>query len=282
MTPNEYDALDFTGDALNALYDAVEDVPVDTVDTDSVYRENTVGLTHLAESICDDASLLTHVARLKTADNVARVHKTSRFYFDRLYDEARLLIAQMYNETEAEMSEQALEEYKDRLANNDALFDVTKQKRIAKKKAERRIFTRDDVCPSDVEHIFCAAIPLDRHRNLLPLRLSQFKDHFHGKKFSRQHLDDILSGETEVDRFDLITLNFFIFSQKTDAYDNKKLLYREFVASTNEILEHCGMGDLYAANPYECFVLMCILADDPLGTYADVWEMGYADSPENG
>ena len=33
------------------------------------------------------------------------------------------------------------------------------------------------------------------------------------------------------------------------------------------------MGPLYIANPYECFLLMCILTDGPLGTYADVWEL---------
>ena len=39
------------------------------------------------------------------------------------------------------------------------------------------------------------------------------------------------------------------------------------------------MGELYVANPYECFILMCILSDDPLGTYADVWEMAYDTEP---
>ena len=49
----------------------------------------------------------------------------------------------------------------------------------------------------------------------------------------------------------------------------------QFLNTTNEILEKCGMGELYVSNPYECFVLVCILSDDPLGTYADVWEMSY-------
>ena len=45
--------------------------------------------------------------------------------------------------------------------------------------------------------------------------------------------------------------------------------------STNDILEKCWMGQMYIQNPYECFVLMCMLSDDPLGTYADVWELSY-------
>ncbi len=264
------------------LWQTYLQIPVSTVDEESICRESTIGLSCQAMAIQDEASLFSYVARLKTADNVSRLHMTARIHFDRLYGEARDLIARMYNDTEEERSDLALAELRDRLANNDRLFDVTKQKKIEQKRAERYVFTRDDITPGDIEHILCAAIPLDRHGNLLPIRQSEFKAHFHGKKFSRQHLDDILKGDTEVDRFDLITLNFFIYSQKTDTYENKKRMYRDFVDSTNEILGHCSMGSLYAANPYECFVLMCVLADDPLGTYADVWEMGYTAPLDNG
>ena len=76
-------------------------------------------------------------------------------------------------------------------------------------------------------------------------------------------------------RFDLITLNFFIFSQKLEENPEPKLRYMQFLDSMNEILEKCFLGKLYVQNPYECFVLMCILSDDPLGTYADVWELSY-------
>ena len=84
-----------------------------------------------------------------------------------------------------------------------------------------------------------------------------------------------MTGDAEIDRFDLITLNFFLYSQKVDEYPNSKKRYEQFLASTNRILTGCGMGKMYTANPYECFTLMCILAEDPLGTYADVWEMAY-------
>ena len=43
----------------------------------------------------------------------------------------------------------------------------------------------------------------------------------------------------------------------------------------NRILERCFLGELYVSNPYECFVLMCILSEEPLSTYADVWELSY-------
>jgi hypothetical protein len=30
------------------------------------------------------------------------------------------------------------------------------------------------------------------------------------------------------------------------------------------------MGELYLANPYECFLLMCIVSDAPFPTYSEV------------
>ena len=54
--------------------------------------------------------------------------------------------------------------------------------------------------------------------------------------------------------------------------------YGEFVRSTNALLNDSSMGSLYLANPYECFVLMCMLSEDPLGTYADVWELSYEEA----
>ena len=86
-----------------------------------------------------------------------------------------------------------------------------------------------------------------------------------------------MSGRAEVTRFDLITLNFFIFSQKLDVYPDPKQRYVQFQDAVDELLEKCFMGKMYVQNPYECFVLMCILSDDPLATYADVWEMSFVE-----
>ena len=64
--------------------------------------------------------------------------------------------------------------------------------------------------------------------------------------------------------------------QETEAADaNAKARYMSFIETTNRYLGQCLFGELYIANPYECFVLMCILSEDPLGIYADVLEMSY-------
>lgn len=48
-----------------------------------------------------------------------------------------------------------------------------------------------------------------------------------------------------------------------------------YIDEINPILNRCGMMDLYPVNPYESFVLMCLLSEYPLATYAEVWEQSY-------
>ena len=185
------------------------------------------------------------------------------------------MIAALYNQTEDEQHTDALFEYQDKLSRNDRLYDSEKIERIKRFKAKKQIFTRADITESDIEHIICAAIPTDRHGNLTPSKASKLNEQFAGKRFSRQRIGEILSGNTEINRFDLITLNFFVFSQKLSEYPEAKNRFTQFLKSTNLILNKCFMGNLYIQNPYECFILMCILSLDPLGTYADVWELSY-------
>jgi hypothetical protein len=200
---------------------------------------------------------------------------TAKKCFDALYDEGRDLIAKMYNAYEAEEYEKVVQEYVHKLSYNDRLYDSEKQKRIEQFRSRKKVFHREDITESDIEHIICAAIPTDRYGNLTPAKASKLNEQFVGKRFSRQRIGDILSGNAEVTRFDLITLNFFVFSQKLDEYPDPKVRYLKFHESMNAILEKCFLGKVYIQNPYECFVLMCILSDDPLGTYADVWELSY-------
>ena len=198
-------------------------------------------------SINNEAALITFVSKLKTDKNYAQHSVTAKKCFDELYTRAREIVAGFYNNDEAEKN----------------------------RKGHQKVYTIDDITESDLEHIISSAIPVDRHGNLTPGKASKLNAQFAGKRFNRQHISEVLAGNTEVTRFDLITLNFFIYSQTLDEYPNVEARYSSFVESTNKILERCFLGELYISNPYECFVLMCILSEDPLGTYADVWEMSY-------
>lgn len=243
--------------------------------TAGLYSEHTVGVRTSMLSINSEEGLFAHLSRLKTDTSMSVMGATARTCFQQLYDEARDMIAALYNSDAANAHQLALEAYIRKLSCNDRLFDYEKQQRIEQFRTQQKVFSREDISESDLEHIICSAIPKDRHGNLTPGKASKLNAQFDGKRFSRQRIGDILSGKADVTRFDLITLSFFIFSQKTDSFPDPKNRYIEFLDSTNAILEKCFLGKLYVPNPYECFVLMCILSDDPLGTYADVWELSY-------
>lgn len=267
---NQFNYLKF-----EQLWQIYNDTPANALDMGHIYSEHTIGVRNTMYSIHDDAALIAHLAKLKANENMSAMSFTAKQCFDALYNESRDLIVKLYNAYEDEEHDDAVRDYIHKLSLNDRLFDSEKQKRIEQFRSRKKVFSREEITESDIEHIICASIPTDRHGNLTPSKASKLNEHFSGKRFSRQRIRDIISGDTEVTRFDLITLNFFVFSQKLDVYLEAKTRYLQFHDSMNAILEKCLLGKMYVQNPYECFVLMCILSDDPLGTYADVWELSY-------
>ena len=251
------------------------DTAPNSLDMKLLYDDLTIGVRNVVHSIDNDATLITFVSKLKSSDNSPQLSVTARKCFDELYKRARELVAILYNEQETQQYRNKVAQYQSILLNNDRISDTERQARITRKKEQQKVYTSSDITESDLEHILSSAIPVDRHGNLTPAKASKLNAQFSGKRFSRQHISDILAGKSEVTRFDLITLNFFIYSQTLDEYPNKKTRYMSFIESTNQILTQCFLGELHISNPYECFVLMCILSEDPLGTYADVWELSY-------
>ena len=98
---------------------------------------------------------------------------------------------------------------------------------------------------------------------------------FSGKRLNRQHMMEILDGNGAINRFDIITLCFFIAAGETDRYAEPQQRYDAFIRDTNQSLADSDMSPLYITNPYESFLLMCMLTDDPMGSFADVWELSY-------
>ena len=133
------------------------------------------------------------------------------------------------------------------------------------------------IVPSDLEKVLCASIPRDRHGNLVSELHSSLKQELAGKRFSRQHLYELLNHKILPNRYDLITLHFLVSSFRNEHNIDPKARYLRFLRETDASLQSCGFGPLYTADPYECFILMCILSVDPLGTYSDVLELSYRD-----
>ncbi|MDY4692315.1 MAG: hypothetical protein SO401_01915 [Blautia sp.] len=146
-------------------------------------------------------------------------------------------------------------------------------------KGGTKIWTADKITPSDVEKVICSGIPINKMGNLKKMSASILAKHFSQKRFSRQRITNILSHKLPVERFDLITLEFFIVSQEMEDEDPYNR-YRHFLDEIQKILLRCGMGEIYIVNPYECFLLMCLLTDCPLAVFSEIWEKSYEEMEE--
>ena len=252
-----------------------EETPPNTLNLKMICSDFTIGARSAMRGIQDDAALFAFLSGLKSSDNRSSFSVTARRCFDELFDRARELAARLYNREEEERFGEEMRHYQAMLLDNERLSEAEVRERIARKREQKKVYKNIDITESDLEHIISSAIPVDRHGNLTPGKASRLNDQFAGKRFRRQHMSDILCGRAEVTRFDLITLNFFIYSQTLEEYQNAKARFLSFAEVTNQLLDRCFLGELCFSNPYECFVLMCILSEDPLGTYADVWELSY-------
>ena len=125
-----------------------------------------------------------------------------------------------------------------------------------------------------IECILCSGMPRTSSGNLTAATKSTLAKQFVKKRMSRQRLSRILRREAPVERFDLITLLFLVFAG-ADEPDEPEMRYLRYVEEGNRMLERCGLMGLYPVNPYESFVLMCLLTEEPLAVYNDVWELSY-------
>ncbi len=255
------------------LWEIYNNISPKSPDIVNLNAERTISIRNSMRSINSEKKLIAHLTKLKANDKMSALSVTVKNSFDELYDEARDLIAKIYNSNEPD--ECANDRFIQKFSESECLGSPEKQKSKEEFRPKKKVFCREDITESDIEHIICSAIPTDRYGNIIPARSSKLSGQFEGKRFSRQRLRDILQGTVQASRFDLITLNFFLFSQKLDVYPDSKTRYLKFLESMNNILEKCFLGKMYVQNPYECFILMCILSSDPLGTYADVLELSY-------
>lgn len=191
-----------------------------------------------------EEKLLKYLAHVKAGADDPMSEKSMAYQeFNRLLIHAKEIIAKMYQGDEEE-------------------------------RTRDKIWNTEDITDSDVEKVICSGIPINKMGNLKKMSASILARHFSQKRFSRQRINSILNHKFPVERFDLITLEFFIVSQEMqdeDPYDR----YHYFLKEIREILNKCGMSDIYVVNPYECFILMCLLTDCPLAVFADIWEMSY-------
>ena len=237
-------------------------------------QNSTVMLRDRMSDIDTEAELLEYLSRLRTRDGQSRQSVSARKALQAIYRSAQREVAKLFNAIEEDKAVHRAEWMRERLSHNDKLYDYEKAE-LLKKEAEHRIYTPEEITPADLESVILSAIPKGKTGNLIPMKASSLNGQFQGRRLSRQRLTELLDGSAAINRYDLITLFFFVFSQRLDDYPGTRHMYAAFVGEMNRILNRCSMTPLYVANPYECFILMCMLSEDPLGTYADVWELSF-------
>ena len=193
--------------------------------------------------LLSEQNLLQYLSMLKAKGTRAEKESASFSEFMALYEKCCEIICGMYNE------------------------EVTPGNR-------RRNWTTDMIKPANLEKVLCSGIPVNGKHNLESMSASRLGKLFQNKRMSRQRISGILSRKHPVERFDLITLLFFVYAQTVEP-DWPAERYLQYIDAINEILARCHMQGIYPANPYEAFVLMCIVTDCPLDVYAEVWEMSF-------
>ncbi len=199
--------------------------------------------------LCDEETLRFYVQGLKLFNVIEEKSKTLAETFKKLYDDSRRVVADIYNK-----------------------YDFTDIQ-----KDHAHVWTAAEIAPGDIEKILCSGIPTGSTGNLQKMSASLLAKQFSLKRMSRQRIDSILKGKQRVERFDLITLLFFVYAVEVEP-DWPAERYLQYVDAINELLRECDMMEIYPVNPYEAFVLMCLVTDEPLSVYSEIWEKSY----ENG
>ncbi len=190
--------------------------------------------------------------------------------WNRLYAECQHLIAGYKNSADEQDTYILAGRVLDR--QGDAVSLEERRRLMEKERDGRHIWQTREIRESDMEHILYAGLPVDKNGNLVPLKDSALSQTFQIRRLTRQHINDIQAGKTLPSRFDLITLAF-LKAAVSEGPSGVKERYLLFLDNTNVMLSECGMMKIYPVNPYESFILLCILSMDPLTTFNDVWEL---------
>lgn len=203
---------------------------------------------------------LSELLALKTAvPGQSRSEKTAQV-FRELYDQCRKMILGIFLE--------------DRRKNPDREKD---------KNNYRDLSSYECINAGDLEQMLCSGIPQTDSGNLIKADAALLNRHFQSYRPSRQRIGAILSGKLVPDRYDLITLLFFLYSDIDKEPSDEDFLsgsqrLQEFLPEANRMLQECGLGDIYITNPYEAFIILCVLSESPLSMYNDIWEESYTNA----
>ena len=230
------------------------------------------------ESIDNDDDLMIYLYHLPLFRNSKRQSLSARKHFERLYDSIRVELAKRKNEDLYVENAIHAQRKAEKLARSDKRNWEENHTIVDNLFNDAHVYTKDEIGDSDIENELYASVTKNAQGNLPPMKQSSLNELFDGKRLNRQHIGRILSGEDPITRYDLITMSFFNHDlQLGDNANEISEHYESFVRATNIILKECNMDNLYAANPYELFILLCMRTESPIEAYSEIWGMSYDD-----
>ncbi len=240
------------------------------------HMDNTAQCQRELEAIDNDDDLMAYLYCLPLFRNSKRQSLSARKHFDRLYDSVREELAKRKNEDI--IVENAIQSQRtaEKLAKSDKRNWEENRKIVENLFDDAHIYTKDEIGDSDIENELYSSVPKNAQGNLPPMKQSTLYELFDGKRLNRQHIGRILSGDDPITRYDLITMSFFNQDlQLGDQANEISVQYDSFVKTTNQILKECNMDNIYAANPYELFILLCMRTESPIEAYSEIWGMSF-------
>ena len=98
--------------------------------------------------------------------------------------------------------------------------------------------------------------------------------------WKKRSLQDKLNGESRVRKEDILTGVFLTYAHQLEKQmpymsgEEKDYMVRveTYVEDVNTYLEQCGMGEFYIVQPYERFLVLCLLYDKPYSFFLSVWK----------
>ena len=228
-------------------------ISADRLDSSSRYQKE-------LNAIDNDDDMLAYLYDLPLTKGTKRQSVSARNEFDRLYDSVQESLYWRSRKDEVAVEKLSNDKKADLPADNEETENDGKKKKTN----------------AEIENVLYAFVPKTQQDNLAPLKYSSLKDLFNNKRLNRQHIGRIQKGIEPVSRFDLITMCFLDYDLKRNNQANvKKEHYRKFISETNATLARCNMANLYAANPYECFIMLCMQTESPIEVYSEIWGMSY-------
>ena len=130
------------------------------------------------------------------------------------------------------------------------MSEADKEANINKIRNRIKKWTPENITDGEFEKFLYKGTSIEEVKKPPKFTATPLHRHFIGKILNRQHLWNIKQKNISIDRFDLITLNFIIFSLNNKYIDieNNKSRFEDFKESTNKILNECSMGELYITN----------------------------------